>query len=342
MRKVKFKIKGMDFKSSAVLLEEKLQSREGIIKARVNFESGKAVVVYDDQRINESEIEAIITKTGEYNLEKLVEEAVEPEQPASPFQPERQPRQAVQVFAPAPKNQFLLGFLISFSIFSLILNIILASSLFKSVQAKAGDNNQNTAAQLPTVNSGANPSPSPAPIVAGTTIQNFDITKTNHVRGDFNAPVTLVEFSDFECPFCERHFPTLTKILNDYQGKVRLVYKHFPLSIHPNSQKAAEASECADEQGKFWEYHDKLFTGQPAGFSLDKFKQWAKDIGLNADQFNNCLDTGKYTQKVQTDEQEGQQKGVQGTPATFVNGQLVSGALPYDSFKQVIDQALSK
>ncbi|MFH0804617.1 MAG: DsbA family protein, partial [Patescibacteria group bacterium] len=124
--------------------------------------------------------------------------------------------------------------------------------------------------------------------------------------------------------------------------KVRLVYKHFPLSFHPNSQKAAEASECASEQGKFWEYHDKLFDNQPSGFSVDKFKQWAKDLNLDTAKFNGCLDSGTYAKKVQADEQEGQQKGVNGTPATFINGQLVSGALPYDTFTQAIDASLSK
>jgi len=147
----------------------------------------------------------------------------------------------------------------------------------------------------------------------------------------------LVEFSDFECPFCGRHYQTLKKILSDYKGKVRLVYKHFPLGFHPNAQKAAEASECASEQGKFWEYHDKLFENQPTGYSLEKFKQWAKDLGLNSSKFNDCLDSGKYAKKVQADYQEGLQKGVNGTPATFVNGQLVSGALPYEAFKQIID-----
>jgi protein-disulfide isomerase len=170
--------------------------------------------------------------------------------------------------------------------------------------------------------------------------ETFNISETSHIRGDFNAPITLVEFSDFECPFCGRHLPTLNKILSDYPNQVRLVYKHFPLGFHPNSQKAAEASECADEQGKFWEYHDKLFENQPTGYSLDKFKQWAKDLGLNSGKFNDCLDSGKFAQKVQADFQEGAEKGVNGTPTTFVNGQLISGALPYESFKQIIDSLL--
>jgi len=180
------------------------------------------------------------------------------------------------------------------------------------------------------------PAPSPA-APAPVANQTFNIAKSDHVSGDFNAPITLVEFSDFECPFCARHYPTMKQILSNYQGKVRLVYKHYPLSFHPNAQKAAESSECADEQGKFWEYHDKIFENQASGLNVDKFKQWAVELKLNAKKFNDCLDTGKYAAKVQADFQEGVQKGVNGTPATFINGQLVSGAMPYESFKQIID-----
>ncbi|EKE06013.1 MAG: hypothetical protein ACD_19C00120G0002 [uncultured bacterium] len=121
-----------------------------------------------------------------------------------------------------------------------------------------------------------------------------------------------------------------------------MVYKYFPLSFHPNAQKAAEAAECASEQGKFWEYHDTLFDNQQNGFSITNFKQWAKDLNLNTSKFNDCLDTGKYASKVQADEADGQNRGVNGTPATFVNGQLISGAVPYESFKSVIDQLLTK
>src|SRR3989344_669154 len=191
--------------------------------------------------------------------------------------------------------------------------------------------------QLKPPNSGNNP--------IGNTGGNasFDITSENHIRGNISAPITLVEFSDFECPFCERHTPTLEKILLDYKDKLRLVYKHYPLvSIHPNAQKAAEASECASEQGKFWEYHDMLFANQKSGLSVDKFKSWAVQLGLSANQFNNCLDTSKYKSKVETDLAEGSSKGVTGTPGTFVNGELVEGAVPYDTFKAKIDALLSK
>lgn len=177
---------------------------------------------------------------------------------------------------------------------------------------------------------------------AATGPATFEITEDDHVRGDASAKVTLVEFSDFECPFCEKFTPTVEQIMKEYAGKVRLVYKHFPLSnIHPNAQKAAEASECASEQGKFWEYYNVLFKNQPGGFSIDKFKAWAGELKLNTTQFNACLDSSKYATKVKVDAAEGTAKGVTGTPATFINGALVSGNQPYDSFKAKIDAILN-
>ena len=231
------------------------------------------------------------------------------------------------------------GFLIGFSIFSLLLNIAFIFNDGLKLLTTKDSRVAGVIAQEETPPAPSNqPAPSPAPAVPAPAVnQTFNIAKSDHVRGDFNAPITLVEFSDFECPFCERHYPTMKQILSNYQGKVRLVYKHYPLSFHPNAQKAAESSECADEQGKFWEYHDKIFANQPNGLSADKFKQWAVELKLNAKKFNDCLDVGKYAAKVQADFQEGSQKGVNGTPATFVNGQLVSGAVPYESFKQIID-----
>ncbi|MEK7124243.1 MAG: DsbA family protein [Patescibacteria group bacterium] len=178
---------------------------------------------------------------------------------------------------------------------------------------------------------------------SGGDIKQFNITEANHVRGNFSAPVTLVEFSDFECPFCKSHLPTLDRILKDYKDSVRLVYKHFPLtSIHPNAQKAAEASECASEQGKFWEYHDLLFEKQAGGLSIEKYKQWAVQLGLNSAKFNGCLDSSKYADKVSADSKEGSGAGVSGTPATFINGKLVSGAVPYEQIKKEIDAVLNK
>jgi protein-disulfide isomerase len=132
-------------------------------------------------------------------------------------------------------------------------------------------------------------------------------------------------------------------------GKIKFLYRHYPLTaIHPNAMKAAIASECANDQDKFWEYHDKLFTSQDEWASLaaqaasDKLKEYAAGLGLNAGNFNSCLDSDKFKDKVDEDLADGTKAGVNGTPATFVNGILISGAVPYDQFKTQIDSALAK
>jgi len=328
MQKIKFQIKGMHCNSCAALIEEKLKNQPGIIKVRASYDSQKAIIVYDEQKIQESDIQRLISETGDYRLGKI--EEAEKEDGIK-----KESSRVLEVRENPSRPNFLIP--ISIIIVGLLIGgaIIVSSGNFnignKIVSAK------QTAQVLQDSNPNSN---APAQSSQPKGVVTFDITETSHIRGNINAPITLVEFSDFECPFCEKIYPTLNKILNDYQDKVKLVYKYFPLSFHPNAQKAAEAAECAAEQGKFWEYHDKLFTYQASGFSLDKFKQWAKDLGLNSAQFNGCLDSGKYASKVQTDFQEGQQKGVSGTPATFVNGQLVIGAQPYEVFKQIIDNLL--
>lgn len=336
MQKIKFQIKGMHCNSCALLIEEKLKNQPGIIRAKVNYDSQKAAIIYDEEKFEENNIRRLIKETGDYQLEEIKEAAEGDDEGRKNDYDERfAPRQN----HPSLRNPFWIGVLTGFTVISLIFNVVLVTSPLKLPSVQAGNiKNNGTIQDTP---SPQNPSAQPPSPSQKPSIQTFEITKDNHIRGAFDASVTLVEFSDFECPFCERHYPTLNKILSDYQGKVRLVYKHFPLSFHPNSQKAAEASECANEQGKFWQYHDKLFENQTSGFSLDKFKQWAKDLKLNTNKFNDCLDSSKYAQKVQADYQEGASKSVNGTPATFVNGQLVSGALPYESFKQIIDQVIS-
>jgi len=169
------------------------------------------------------------------------------------------------------------------------------------------------------------------------------VTKDDYVRGDYNAPVTMILFSDFECPFCLRFEDTLKQVMANYKGKVRLVFRHFPLSFHPEAEKAAEAAECSGEQGKFWEMHDKIFEANKAGtMGVAQWKTDAKALGLKTSQFDSCLDSGKYASKIAADEAEGQAAGVTGTPATFINGDLISGALPYESIKQAIDIKLAE
>jgi len=158
-------------------------------------------------------------------------------------------------------------------------------------------------------------------------------------RGPENAPITIVEFSDFECPFCSRANATLAQVEEAYPGKVRVVFRDFPLSFHPNAKKAAEAGHCADEQGKFWEMHDKMFANQRA-LDVASLKTYAKDIGLDEEAFDACLDGGKKAALVQENLDAGMQLGVRGTPAFFINGRMVAGALPFAEFAKIIDEEL--
>ncbi len=167
--------------------------------------------------------------------------------------------------------------------------------------------------------------------------------ENEYVKGNKDATVEVIEYSDFECPYCLQHTVAMHQLFNDYQDKIKIVFRHFPLSFHPKAQKAAEASECAGEQGKFWEMHKKIFEANEASnMSVAQWKQEAKNLGLNATQFNTCLDEGKYDDKVKEDQAGGQVAGVTGTPATFINGQMLSGAVGYDQLKQIIEAELAK
>ena len=179
----------------------------------------------------------------------------------------------------------------------------------------------------------------------------FELDGTELSIGDPNAPVTVVEFSDFQCPFCRRFYTdTVQDLKTNYidTGKVYFVYKHFPLSFHPAAQKSAESVECANEQGKWVELHDKLFDEQgkegqgTVQYTTNDIKTWASEIVDDASAFNTCLDSSKYASKVASDMAEGQSLGVSGTPASFVNGILISGAQPYATFKNLVDSELSE
>jgi len=160
-------------------------------------------------------------------------------------------------------------------------------------------------------------------------------------RGPADAPIAIVEFSDFECPYCLRVFPTVSELLKTYGDRIRLAYRHYPLPNHPNARPAAEASACAHEQGKFWQYHDRLFSS-PGKLSVQDLKQHAAELGLNATAFDACVDTRKYQKDVDTDIAAGEAAGVSGTPAFFINGRPVFGAMPIENFKQIIEEELAR
>lgn len=159
-------------------------------------------------------------------------------------------------------------------------------------------------------------------------------------HGPVNAPVQIVTYSEFQCPYCARVGPTVDQILEHYGDRVRVVFRDFPLPMHPQARPAAEAAQCAHEQGKFWAYHDKLFANQRA-LDNDALKRYAGEVDLNVERFNQCFDSGKYKDAVTRDHEEGMRLGVQGTPAFFVNGRFVSGARPFEFFQQILDEELA-
>ena len=161
-------------------------------------------------------------------------------------------------------------------------------------------------------------------------------------RGPAAAPVTIVEFSDFQCPFCGREYPVIEKLMKEYDGKVRLVFRHFPLDFHEHAEKAAEAAACAADQSKFWELHNKMFENQQK-LGVDDIKGYAKAVGVSdTAKFDKCLDSGEKKDSVQADMKAGSEAGVNGTPAFFINGIFVNGAQPYDQIKQTVDRELKK
>src|SRR6266478_4824081 len=161
------------------------------------------------------------------------------------------------------------------------------------------------------------------------------------VKGDPKAPITIVEFSDFQCPFCKKTESTLNDLLTKYNGQVKLAYLDFPLrEIHPHAQNAAEAARCAGEQGKFWEYHDALYADQSKLNGAELVAQ-AHALHLDAKLFQSCLDSGKFKSKIEADLEQGRKVGVAGTPGFFVNGVFLSGARPPADFEKIIDIQLA-
>ncbi|MBU0592055.1 DsbA family protein [Candidatus Micrarchaeota archaeon] len=219
-----------------------------------------------------------------------------------------------------------------FGIFAVIVLAVVAYTVFGGVS-----DTDNTYIQ----NQDQNPDPDQL-------VPKFDpyaeMVDDDPVKGNPNALVTIVEFSDFECPFCGRYFDeTYPRINDEYikTGKVRYVFRDFPLGFHQYAQKASEAAQCANDQGKFWEMHDILFENRN-DLGITNLKTYARNIGLDVNEFDQCLDSGKYYNEVQADLLAGQEYGITGTPAFLINGNLVVGAQPYSVFKNVIDFELDK
>ncbi len=219
-----------------------------------------------------------------------------------------------------------------------VLSFIWSGKSFAAVQGAqvAANNNLNNAPNQPTNNDPPPAEPAgPVP----------EVTDADHILGNKNAKVTIVEYSDFECPFCSKHVPTIKKLLQTYPKDVRVVYRHFPLSsIHARADRAAEASECAAKLGgndAFWKMHDKLFAqaASQAGLNDDGYPEMAKSIGLDPNKMKSCLDSGETKVIVQAQASGGNDAGVNGTPANFINGKLLSGAQPFAALDAAVKAA---
>jgi protein-disulfide isomerase len=166
-------------------------------------------------------------------------------------------------------------------------------------------------------------------------------TKGSPVRGDPDAKIAVVEFSDFQCPFCGRAIPTLDQIEKTYGDKVRIVFKHLPLGMHPKAPAAHAAAEAAHRQGKFWQMHDMIFANQRE-MSPEKYREYAKQIGLDLARFDRDIADAALKQRIDADAKEAQRLGVSGTPAFFVNGRYIAGAVPFEQIKVLLDEDLGK
>jgi len=234
-------------------------------------------------------------------------------------------------------QSFYLGLAIGVAAISVIGFIAMTAAYFQKGDVANTDDGENKVA---VEDKKVNPTPAPTPTPSAGAPVDIKVTDSDHIRGNKNAKVTIVEFSDYQCPFCSRHHTTMQQVMRDFPNDVRWVYKHFPLdSLHPYARKAAEAAECAGDQDKFWEYTDDLYANQKS-ITPTYLSDLAKTIGLKSSQFEECLSSGKYVAKVNKDFSEGQAVGVSGTPGSVVNGQLIKGAVPYEQLKATIQNAL--
>ncbi len=238
----------------------------------------------------------------------------------------------------SPKTTFFLGLAAAILVVCAIGFFILLASAVGDKDSREAQNTANTNGGSPSVQAQV-----PSPAQGGKV--NLQISDSDHIRGNKNAPVKIVEFSDYQCSFCARHHPTMLQIMSEYGDQVAWVYKHFPLdSSHPEARPSAEASECIAEQAGddgFWQFTDTLFANQQR-LGNDYYEEVAQEIGVNLSQFKECVSSRKYQQRVEADYQEGIKAGVTGTPGNYVNGISVKGAVPFAAFKQIIDSELNK
>ncbi len=216
-----------------------------------------------------------------------------------------------------------------------------ASEQLDGIQTAMDTMAKNASRVLAAGNAGAAAAPAVAPPRRGPDPnRKYEIALgAAPVKGAENASITIVEFSDFQCPFCSRVTPTLKKIQEDYGDKVKVAFKHLPLAFHAKAPAAHKAAVAADQQGKFWEMHDKIF-GNQGEMSPAKYVEWAGEIGLDVEKFKKDVASDAVTKQVDADKLEAAKLGVTGTPAFFINGRYLSGAQPFEAFKVIIDKEL--
>lgn len=281
------------------------------------------------------------------------------QQPYVPYDPDfdqksslssEQPQKNSMTFSldVTPKKLFFSGFAIGL----LVMAIPLAYTASKAgASISFGNSGGTVAAGDPSPS--AVPSPSAQPGAAQAAGKVKPVSKEDHVRGTKNADITVIEYSDLECPFCKRYHPTVQQLMKEYNGKIAWVYRHFPLSFHANAQKEAEGSECVAELGgsdKYWKFIDTIFertAGNGTGIALDALAPLAKEVGVDEQKFKQCLDSGKYAKSIQQSTAEGQTAGVDGTPGTILvrkdgKTRLVSGAVPYEELKAQVEGLLKE
>ena len=240
------------------------------------------------------------------------------------------------------KSSFVLGLVSGVAIVSTVGFIIFGGLFVKKELAGSGwlENNGGDSGNVAADNnkpSAVNNAPQPA--AAGDKV-DVKVTSSDHVRGNKNAKITIVEFSDYQCPFCSRFHETMKQVMAKYPTQVRWVFKHFPLeSIHPYAKKAALAAECANEQNKFWEYTDEIYTNQTS-LNDAYLSTAAKNIGLDTKRFDSCLASSKYASRVAADMSQAQTYGVRGTPGSFINGTVIPGAVPFEQIDSMIKPLL--
>ncbi len=360
----KFRAKGMQCHSCEQIIQKTAKKIDGVKELKMSYETEKGEVTFDDTKTNINEIfkaiedkgyDCSLTKEQPKEVKESKEEIKEDighkehktahethheEQTTHKKHEQDQKTDMTKTNNAGIENLIkistviisLLLIFVSYQLFTMNKNLEALNSKLDSLDSTGSDQNQPSQPS-------AIPKDSTEPSLNAALLMDDDA-----VKGDKNAPVTIIEWSDFECPFCERFYSQSFKKIDEQYiktGKVKFVYRDYPLGFHPNAQKAAEAAECAGEQGKFYEMHDLLFEKGVSG-GIASFKQYAADLKLDTNKFNDCLDSGKMAQEVSKDTQDGNAVGVSGTPGFVINGQSVSGAQPFEVFKQIIDGELAK